>query len=384
MAVHKESMLIGSQSKGLSIRDVSSRSCFQWGYHYKVVLNRGQIVVVHQMKPYNWESTGNLLGTQVPQYQQQEQTSNQEKLDEEGLKVAVDRGVGVINEIVDEVNKEVMVEGLSSYVMEQDSQQQQDVQTVVKNIISSRIETLDESFLATLGACINVVAQQGDRDLAALLTLMKVTTIDLLKDRMPPVLRVLEEALAIKEKDKRLEYLESIIYGNQEDSEVGLESLLASSSGMVDDMEENLIIADRRLHASMVVLREELKDLDAQNSWKHDIPSKMMYRQYVPTKSMAFLKELMKVVDPLKSQALIAKSFNEEYSEEYGAQARLDNLKPGQAISEDLIRPGRFLTCLSVTFRELEQQGEGNEQVKQKLTDIRKYAMAVVQAMADE
>eukprot|EP01023_Acetabularia_acetabulum_P066720 TRINITY_DN9047_c1_g1_i2.p1 TRINITY_DN9047_c1_g1~~TRINITY_DN9047_c1_g1_i2.p1 ORF type:complete len:268 (-),score=46.24 TRINITY_DN9047_c1_g1_i2:207-1010(-) len=266
--------------------------------------------------------------------------------------------------------------------MEQDTAQQRNLQQVVRNVIQKRIDTLDESFLATVNACIQVVAQQGDGDLSALLRLMKEETVELLRDRMPSVLRVLEEAIAISDKDKRVEFLESIIYGSQ-DIDLGLENLLASCAGFVDDMEDNMIIADRKLHANMVILREELKDLDYQYSWKKSIPSKMLYREYVPTKTMAFIKELMKVGDPLKLQALIAKSFNEEYSQEHGVQQKLKDLKPGQSVSEDLIRPGRFLNCLSVTFRELEKTGDENEAVKLKLTDIRKYAMNVVQAMAE-
>eukprot|EP01025_Chloroclados_australasicus_P004326 TRINITY_DN11058_c0_g1_i1.p2 TRINITY_DN11058_c0_g1~~TRINITY_DN11058_c0_g1_i1.p2 ORF type:complete len:378 (+),score=65.21 TRINITY_DN11058_c0_g1_i1:81-1214(+) len=335
---------------------------------------------IYQMKPIGYEQ--NLFQSSNQDQKEQEQKEESDKLDEEGLRLAVDRGVGVIDEMVSEINKEVMIEGLSSYVMEQDTEQQQDVRQVVKNVITQRLETLDESFLATIGACIAVVTQQGDRDLAALLSVVKDVTIELLRDKMPPVMQILENAIAVKDKEKRLEYLESIIYGNQ--SEVGLENLLACSAGMVDDMEENIIIADRQLHASMVILREELKDLDSQYSWREGTPSKMLYREYVPTKSMAFLKELLQVNDPLKSQALLAKSFNEEYSKDHGVKVKLENLKPGQVIQEDLIRPGRFLTCLSVMFRELEQLGDEHEKVKQRLTDIRKYAMAVLQAMAED
>lgn len=226
------------------------------------------------------------------------------------------------------------------------------------------------------------------------------TPITQVSHRLPPAARVLDLALQQPDSSQRLQVLRTALLegGQGEVPSVGFDALLASAGQLIDDMEEQQVVADRRLLARLCLVREEVGMLQAGSSVMGDAAEageageggvgsvaaqQPPLRANVPEQCAALMKELVRVTDGSRRQALLKKAMLEDW---FGAAVRPSDA--GEASSsgssravdaDNVVRPGRWLSTLDASLQHLRMQ-DNNGPLLQRLSQLKDETLAVLDA----
>ncbi|GIL92422.1 hypothetical protein Vretimale_6501 [Volvox reticuliferus] len=280
----------------------------------------------------------------------------------------VERASAMVGEIVDEVTREMFISEAVAYIQEDRSDQTE--LTAVRDAVARRLDFLDANFLTTLSGFIRACEQRGDAQLTRVLIAIREEVLRQVAGRMPAAAQVLDLALRHADKDKRVGVLRAASAagagaGAVADGAVGasggvptadLDTLAATASKFIDEMEEQPEIPDRRLLARLVLLREEVRLLreEARFNAGADQPTEPV-RSNVPQRCAAFLKELVAVSDPLRRVGLLAAAFERDWD---GAAPKQKPQTAFHADQPDWVRPGRFMATLQSMVVQLQMVDE--------------------------
>ncbi|MEW5305368.1 MAG: hypothetical protein WDW36_007911 [Sanguina aurantia] len=257
----------------------------------------------------------------------------------------------------------------------------------VRNAVVARIDLLDANFLASLNGYVKAATDRGDAQLSELLVAVADEVLRQVALRLPSAARVLDLALKQRDKDARVQVLQSALDGGAgEVPAAEVEALLSTTSQFIDDMEEQESVADRALLARMCLVREELRWVELERSFGGEsFPSSTSRRANVPQRCVAFMKELMAVSDGLKRVGLLDRAFSDDWDgaapqkkSTAAAAAAATAAAAGGKASQDFVRPGRFLSTLHATKEELELDAIKHALVLQRLEAILMESVAVL------
>lgn len=173
----------------------------------------------------------------------------------------MDRAAQVVGEIVDEVSREMFVTEAVAYLQEDKDGEQTELQAI-KMAVMRRLEFLDANFLTALGGFIRACSSRGDEQLASMLTNVREEVLRQVSSRMPGAAQVLDLALRHVDKDARVGVVRTALSGGADDiPSADIDTLSATASKFIDEMEEQPEVVDRKLLARLVLLREELRNL---------------------------------------------------------------------------------------------------------------------------
>ncbi|KAG2432564.1 hypothetical protein HXX76_008909 [Chlamydomonas incerta] len=315
----------------------------------------------------------------------------------------------MIGEIVDEVTREMFVSEAVAYLVRDQADQSE--LAAIRTAVARRVEFLDANFLTALTGFIRACDARGDRQLASLLMNVRAEVLRQVASRMPSAAQVLDLALRHADKDARLDLLRTALGGGRGGRAAGatgpagaeglglglgeqvpaadLDTLSATASKFIDEMEEQAEVLDRRLLARLVLLREELRLLREEGRFTDDGGgAEEPVRSNVPQRCAAFLKELVAVGDPVRRVGLLSRAFESDWE---GAAPRQKPQTAFHAGQPDAVRPGRFMATLQSTARQLRDDpaaadtpGGGavkHAAVLSRLELIRSEAMAVLDRM---
>ncbi|KXZ50118.1 hypothetical protein GPECTOR_18g92 [Gonium pectorale] len=299
----------------------------------------------------------------------------------------------MVGEIVDEVTREMFISEAVAYI--QDDRPDQTELHAVRTAVMRRLEFLDANFLTALGGFIAASERRGDAQLATMLTTIRAEVLRQVSSRMPAAAQVLDMALRHADKDARLAVLRAALAGGASDLPNNLgdvpaaevDTLSATASKFIDEMEEQPQVLDRRLLARLVLVREELRLLREEVRFTSiDAAPREPVRSNVPQRCAAFLKELVPVGEPLRRVALLTRAFESDWD---GAAPRQKPQTAFHANQPDFVRPGRFLATLQSMVVQLEEQvamdGEAAllkvQPALHRLEAIRGEALAVLDKM---
>ncbi|GIL68488.1 hypothetical protein Vafri_21758 [Volvox africanus] len=265
----------------------------------------------------------------------------------------VERAAAMVGEIVNEVTREMFISEAVAYIQEDRSDQTE--LTAVRDAVARRLDFLDANFLTTLSGFIRACEQRGDAHLNRLLTAIREEVLRQVAGRMPSAAQVLDLALRHADKDERVGVLRAAAAADRAAVDgaaaagsgvpaADLDTLAATASKFIDEMEEQPEIPDRRLLARLVLLREEVRLLreEARFNAGAEQPIEPV-RSNVPQRCAAFLKELVAVSDPLRRVGLLAAAFERDWD---GAAPKQKPQTAFHANQPDGVRPGRFLATL--------------------------------------
>ena len=176
------------------------------------------------------------------------------------VRAAVEAAAKTLDDIVEEVSREVFVAEAAAYVYNESPDVA--LADAVRGAVARRLEWLDGNFLAAVGAYADAAARQGNAPLAKLLGVLRDEVLAQVTLRMPAPVRVLDAALKHDRMSERLRVLRTALAGGAGDVPAAdMQSLAATANQFVDDMEEQQVVADRALLARLVLIREELRAL---------------------------------------------------------------------------------------------------------------------------
>ncbi|GLC37631.1 hypothetical protein PLESTF_001640200 [Pleodorina starrii] len=317
----------------------------------------------------------------------------------------VERAAAMVGEIVNEVTRELFVSEAVAYL--KDDRADQTELAAVRAAVARRLDFLDANFLTTLSGFAAAASRRGDAPLAALLGAVHDEVLRQVSARMPAAAQVLDLALRHADKDQRVAVLRTAAAATTTTTTTttatqpavppaDLDTLAATASKFIDEMEEQAEIPDRRLLARLVLLREEVRLLREEARFNaglehgsDGLAAEEPVRTNVPQRCAAFLKELVAVGEPLRRVALLARAFESDWD---GAAPRQKPQTSFHANQPDWVRPGRLLATLQSMVVQLQQQqeaegggggggGSGTVAVIARLEEIRSEAMAVLDRM---
>ncbi|WIA35987.1 hypothetical protein OEZ86_007350 [Tetradesmus obliquus] len=161
--------------------------------------------------------------------------------------------------MMSEVLNELLIEEASAYVLDEASPSI-DLKQAARNAVVKRLEWLDGNFLAALNAYMSVPGVAANAELRALLGAIREEVLDLVSARMPPSVQVLSAALNFNSRAGRASVVSTALSGGAGALPFcDLDALGAAASQLVEDMEDQQVVADRVLLARLVLLREELR-----------------------------------------------------------------------------------------------------------------------------
>lgn len=99
-----------------------------------------------------------------------------------------------VDEIVRQVTRELLVESAATYLTEE-STRPNDVSTIIRSAVESRLDSLNTTFLPVLDSYIEALESRDERDILGVLLGIRIETLKLLSERMPPEIQVLQLAL---------------------------------------------------------------------------------------------------------------------------------------------------------------------------------------------
>ncbi|KAI8473087.1 MAG: hypothetical protein J3K34DRAFT_501351 [Monoraphidium minutum] len=174
----------------------------------------------------------------------------------------VDRAAATLDEIVEEISREVFVSEAAAY-MYSDAPEVA-LADAVRGAVVRRLEWLDANFLAAVNAYSEAARKLGNGQLVELLAMLRREVLEQVTLRMPPPVRVLDAALQHDRVSARLKVLRSALGGGGGGLPgADMQALAATANQFVDDMEDQEVVADRSLLARLVLVREELRALNA-------------------------------------------------------------------------------------------------------------------------
>lgn len=294
----------------------------------------------------------------------------------------------MLSEMVDEVTREMFLSEAVAFLQE-DEVDQTEAQAV-RAAVLKRVEFLDSTFLAALTGFVRAASAAGDGPLAQLLLAIRSEVLLQVSRRLPGAVRALDLALLEADKEQRVAVLRTVLAGGLgEVPGADADSLAATASQFIDEMEEQEQVLDRRLLARLCLLREELRMLREEDVFSAPAAGREFVRANVPQRCAAFLKELVTVADPMRRVSLLDKALRDDWegAAPRGPTAALEG-SPHQG-QPDYVRPGRFLATLNSTARHLEETSGGDgaanaAAVLQRLEQIRGEAMAVLDRVQAE
>lgn len=346
------------------------------------------------------------------------------------IRASVERAASTLDDIVREVLDELLLEEASAYLLENeqgnenDEQQQQALaqhnarlHAAARGAVVKRLEWLDGNFLAALNAALSTPTAMGTPELGMLLGAVRAEVLDLVGARLPPPVRVLNAALQHARRAGRRGIIATALAGGGGDvPAASLDELGAAVAQLVDDMEEQQVVANRALLARLVLLREELRERAAAEEAGADFLTATaagagaagaaamagkasgsgatffgFHRANLPARCAAFAKSLLSSGDRTQRLGLLTRAFEEDWLAERPAPApapapagatisssdvaatsaeqqqgkrsgmrdvRLppagDEQQQGEEEAPDAVRPGRFLATLAAMRNELE------------------------------
>ncbi|KAF8059359.1 PEP-related development arrested 1 [Scenedesmus sp. PABB004] len=293
---------------------------------------------------------------------------------EASIRAGVDRAAATLQDIVTEVLNELLVEEASAYVMDEEGPGLA-LNQAARNAVVKRLEWLDSNFLAALNAYLAAPSVQRDGELVALLGAVRTEVLELVAARLPASVQVLNAALQHAGKQQREELVARALNGGGGALPgASLDELGGAAIQLVDDMEDQQVVADRALLARLVLVREELRAMverqDAQLFTGSSAPAAggppsaaqlfAFHRTNLPARCAAFMKELLVVPEQGRRLGLLTKAFQEDWVGEApappGGAAPAAAGAQGKPETLDIVRPGRFLSTLHAMRAELELQ----------------------------
>ncbi|GAQ86095.1 hypothetical protein KFL_002700140 [Klebsormidium nitens] len=193
------------------------------------------------------------------------------------------------------------------------------VQLAANAAISKRIDKLDGAFMLAIDTMLMQAERNNDPQSVAILLIVKQEVLAALAKSFPPNVQVLEllTRVPLKEVRKDLICLAAAgggqytggEYETREDKllvpAARIENVLRQTDDMVYDMEERAQVADRRLLARLVLIREELRAMMAGGI--HDPRANTRVLGNLPQKEVEFLSALAAMRPGEQMSARIAK-----------------------------------------------------------------------------
>ncbi|KAF6260175.1 hypothetical protein COO60DRAFT_1508976 [Scenedesmus sp. NREL 46B-D3] len=274
---------------------------------------------------------------------------------EASIRHNVDRAAHTLQEMMSEVLNELLIEEASAYVLDE-ATPSIDLKQAARNAVVKRLEWLDANFLAALNAYMSVPGVAANAELRALLGALREEVLDLVSARMPPSVQVLNLALGHNNRAGRASVVSTALSGGGGAvPSCNLDSLGAAAAQLVEDMEDQEVVADRVLLARLVLLREELRlrseqleahefTNNAQVAGANTVSSSLQsdatphtnqgqrdegdmrshtsangnhffafHRSNLPARCAAFVKELLLVPERDRRFGLLSKAFQEDW-----------------------------------------------------------------------
>ncbi|KAG2493512.1 hypothetical protein HYH03_008328 [Edaphochlamys debaryana] len=273
----------------------------------------------------------------------------------------------MLGEIVDEVTRELFLSEAVAYLQEDAADTSE--QLAVREAVSRRLDFLDANFLTALSGFIRATEARGDAALAKLLTTIRTEVLSQVSGRMPLAAQVLDRVVREMDRDVRLRILREAVSEHARKLPDGvpgadLDTLSATASKFIDEMEDQREVPDRRLLARLCLVREELRLLREElrftgGAAADGLPPEPV-RSNVPQRCAAFLKELVAVGDPLRRVALLSRTLEQDWD---GAAPRQKPQTSFQADQPDWVRPGRFLATLQSMVVAVETEAAADKAV---------------------
>eukprot|EP00195_Chlamydomonas_chlamydogama_P008745 CAMPEP_0202897154 /NCGR_PEP_ID=MMETSP1392-20130828/5993_1 /ASSEMBLY_ACC=CAM_ASM_000868 /TAXON_ID=225041 /ORGANISM="Chlamydomonas chlamydogama, Strain SAG 11-48b" /LENGTH=366 /DNA_ID=CAMNT_0049582727 /DNA_START=253 /DNA_END=1353 /DNA_ORIENTATION=- len=327
-------------------------------------------------------------------------------LDRESIRKNVDRAAQMLDEMLEEVMRDMFVEEAAAYIS--NAQAGLTEEEAVRRAVVQRLEYMDANFLAALNGYIKAVSAAGSdaAPLTALLLAIREEVMRQVTLRLPPAARALHLLAQEVDKDRRLAVMRAALSGGSGELPASTpDALVSSSTTFIDDMEEQTVVADRRLLARLCLVREEARWLELEAAFNapsassasqpgpettsddgsaaasgpgssRPISAAMFVRSNVPQRCAAFIKELVGVADSAARVGLLSRTFSEDWE---GAAPRQKPQSADRREQPDWVRPGRFMATLHALTAQLEVDGgEANAAVLKRMRDIHLEAMSVL------
>lgn len=285
----------------------------------------------------------------------------------------IDRAFSVMNTLLEEICQQMLVEEAAKYVTNDESEPA--LSDVVKSVVAAHIDRLDSHFLAALNAYIEVIRAEHDDLLVETLKLIREEVMLQVSLRLPTPARILDVALLKVDKDARVEILRHALNGGGDGLPGStLDALAAATSQFIDDMEEKMVVPDRRLLARLCLVKEELRYLDMEMSPDQPCEYFGFYRTNVSQRCAAFVKELLALNDGARRESLLEKALASDWD---GAAPKK---KPRSLMDQgpDYVRPGRLLTALEAVRAKLVTERELNGPLLHNVLQLKEQTMAVL------
>lgn len=316
-------------------------------------------------------------------YRLKQYAEPESKVDRDLIQENIENAAKVLNDIIEEVGRNMFVSEATAFVTSENPDMSQ--QEAIRNAVVQRIEFLDANFLAALGAYIQVAQTNKEDVLADVLVTMREEVLRQVALRLPPAAQVLDLALKETDKDARVQIVKTALEGGK-DSVPGadMDSLWATTCQFVDDMEEQEIIADRKLLARLCLVKEELRWIDLEQNFMQQSDVVLFSRANVPQSCIAFLKEIVRVSADDQRIGLLTKAFKEDW--DYGSGSKpasqdVSEYGSSNALTRDTVRPGKFLSTLHSAKTRLKQDEEANALLLRKIDLIQYESVSILDKM---
>eukprot|EP00747_Dinoflagellata_sp_TGD_P136419 gnl/TRDRNA2_/TRDRNA2_175549_c0_seq1.p1 gnl/TRDRNA2_/TRDRNA2_175549_c0~~gnl/TRDRNA2_/TRDRNA2_175549_c0_seq1.p1 ORF type:complete len:354 (-),score=-11.23 gnl/TRDRNA2_/TRDRNA2_175549_c0_seq1:138-1199(-) len=252
----------------------------------------------------------------------------------------------------------------------------------MRRAVTKRIGILEYAYITTLNTYVKVSKLAKHPEVTQIISELRDTSFKVIQSQLPYVLQFLEDITQIKNRQDRLDKLESLVETNGSkknymmknkntsiNQDTFLERLYYAVNQILEDIECQEIIADISLLAMIVMVREDIRTIGHKHNLSK-IHHKMGYpNNQLPKFELAFLKELMTLCDSERRRALIKDAFlkddrimyetrNTESPEPSSANDRL------KTETKKKIRPGRFVD--SLIFMKTEMMKTGDSQAQEK------------------
>ncbi|CAD7699275.1 unnamed protein product [Ostreobium quekettii] len=303
-----------------------------------------------------------------------------EKVEEELIASRVQEAARVLDDIIKDVWREMYLTSAVRYANDEEALPQED--EIIAEVVRSRLGTMEPSFLGAMDAYARNAKSVGGDDLEGLIDKIRQEVLRQLTQRFPKEVIALERVLDVESKEERVDLIREAAQEGG-DSVVNPQQMRAVADQFINDLESQKDIVDRKLLAKLCLVREESRLLEMEmrftnpGALEDDVEA---LRTNVYARATAFLQQVMRVADSDRRLSLLEKAFYEDWEGAAPGKAGQVQVMGGEA--PDFVRPGNFMTTLTLTQRELDAKDEVPDAVKQRVEDIRREALMVLREMA--
>ncbi|KAF5741315.1 hypothetical protein HS088_TW10G00311 [Tripterygium wilfordii] len=145
------------------------------------------------------------------------------------------------------------------------------VQLAAHGVIGKRVDEMESGFMMALDYMIQIAERDQDDKRKSLLEVIKETVLSHLAKKCPPHVQVVGLLCRTPEKESRQELLRRVaagggVFGNKNDTKVhlpgaNLNDIANQADDLLESMETQPVVPDRRLLARLVLIREEARNM---------------------------------------------------------------------------------------------------------------------------